>query len=30
MLSEKFSRGGSGGEVSLSRWGVTSYTSSSK
>jgi pilus assembly protein CpaB len=30
MLSEKFSRGSSGGEVSLSRWGVTSYTSSSK
>jgi pilus assembly protein CpaB len=30
MLSEKFARGSSGGEVSLSRWGVTSYTSSSK
>lgn len=30
MLSEKFTRGSSSGEVSLSRWGVTSYTSSSK
>jgi hypothetical protein len=30
ILSEKFARGSSGGEISLSRWGVTSYTSSSK
>jgi pilus assembly protein CpaB len=30
LLSEKFSNGSSGSAISLSRWGVMSYTSSSK